>query len=101
MIPFIEGRGYQGCLLIRFGDCYDRSMRTGLTALAVVLALVVVAAPAIAEKRVTAGGVTIEPPAGWKLTQQPDGGAKLVNPGGDIVWRFFSAEASTDLTAWF
>src|SRR5262252_9008234 len=81
-------------------SCYDRSMRTGLTALAVVLALVVAAAPAIAEKRVTAGGVTLEPPTGWKLTKQPDGGAKLVNPGGDIVWRFFPVEASTDLTAW-
>ena len=49
----------------------------------------------------TAAGVTLEPPTGWKLSKQPDGGAKLVSPGGDIVWRFFATEASTDLTAWF
>jgi hypothetical protein len=55
---------------------------------------------AVAGKRVTAAGVTLEPPAGWKLAKQPDGGAKLVNPTGDIVWRFFATEASTDLTAW-
>jgi hypothetical protein len=45
--------------------------------------------------------VTLEPPTGWKLSKQPDGGAKLVNPAGDIVWRFFPTETSTDLTAWF
>ena len=69
--------------------------------MAVVLALVLPTAPAIAGKRVTAGAVTLEPPAGWKLTTQPDGGARLANPGGDIVWRFFAAEPSTDLPAWF
>lgn len=58
-------------------------------------------APAIAGKRVTAAGVTLDPPAGWKLSTESDGGARLVNPTGDIVWRFFPTEPSTDLAAWF
>ncbi|HEU4614180.1 MAG TPA: hypothetical protein VFS15_18930 [Kofleriaceae bacterium] len=45
--------------------------------------------------------MTLEPPTGWKPSKQPDGGAKLVNPGGDILWRFFATEAATDFTAWF
>jgi len=76
-------------------------MRSGVTALTILLAFSVATAPAIAEKRVTAAGVTLEPPAGWKLTKQPDGGARLVNPTGDIVWRFFASEPATDLSAWF
>lgn len=59
------------------------------------------ATPASAGKRVTAAGVTLEPPTGWKPSKQPDRGAKLVNPGGDILWRFFATEAATDFTAWF
>jgi hypothetical protein len=55
---------------------------------------------AVAGKRVTAAGVTLEPPPGWKLSTQPDGGAKLVNPAGDIVWRFFATEPATDLEVW-
>lgn len=61
----------------------------------------VAAAPAIAGERVTAAGVTLEPPTGWKLTQQPDGGAKLVNPTGDIAWRIFASEPAADLSVWF
>jgi hypothetical protein len=76
-------------------------MKFSVTALTILLAVSVAAAPANAGKRVTAAGVTLEPPAGWKLTKQPDGGAKLVNPKGDIVWRFFANEPATDLAAWF
>ena len=66
----------------------------------VVLALVCAHGEAIAGKRVTAAGVTLEPPAGWKLSKEADGGARLVNPTGDIAVRFFATESSTDLTAW-
>jgi hypothetical protein len=71
-----------------------------MRAVGVVFALLVVHGAAFAGKRVTAAGVTLEPPAGWKLSTQPDGGAKLVNPTGDIVWRFFATEPSTDHAAW-
>jgi hypothetical protein len=71
-----------------------------LLGLVVVVAVVSGGNPAVAGKRVTAAGVTLEPPAGWKLSKEGDGGAKLVNPGGDIVWRFFATEAATDLGAW-
>jgi hypothetical protein len=76
-------------------------MKVGVGALTILFAVTVAAAPAVAGKRVTAAGVTLEPPIGWKLTKQPDGGAKLVNPQGDIVWRFFPSEAATDLSVWF
>jgi hypothetical protein len=75
-------------------------MRSCVTALTLIFTLIS-AAPAIAGKRVTAGGVTLDPPAGWKLSTESDGGARLVNPAGDIVWRFFPTEPSTDLAAWF
>jgi hypothetical protein len=76
-------------------------MRSSLSALTVAFAIVSLGAPAVAGKRVTAAGVTLEPPTGWKLSKQPDGGARLVNPAGDIVWRIFASEPSTDLAAWF
>lgn len=66
----------------------------------VLFALLWVHGAAIAGKRVTAAGVTLEPPAGWKLSKEADGGAKLVSPAGDIVWRFFATEPSTDHAAW-
>lgn len=75
-------------------------MRISLGPLGVVLAVLLAHGSAVAGKRVTAAGVTLEPPAGWKLSKQPDGGAKLVNPTGDIVWRFFATEDATDLGAW-
>jgi len=68
-----------------------------MTALAVLWA----SPPAAAGNRVTAAGVTLEPPAGWKLASQPDGGARLVNPEGDIAWRFFATEPASDLRVWF
>jgi len=71
-----------------------------MRAVGVVFALLLVHGAAFAGKRVTAAGVTLEPPAGWKLSKQADGGAKLVNPTGDIVWRFFATEPATDLAAW-
>lgn len=65
------------------------------------LAFLVASPQAAAGNRVTAAGVTLEPPAGWKLVGQPDGGAKLVSPQGDIAWRFFASEPASDLRTWF
>ena len=76
-------------------------MSYSLRALTILVLVSVGAAPAVAGKRVTAAGVTLEPPSGWNLSKEPDGGAKLVNPADDIVWRFFATEPTTDLTAWF
>lgn len=75
-------------------------MRSSIGAVGIAFVLLLAHGAAVAGKRVTAAGVTLEPPAGWKLSKQPDGGAKLVNPAGDIVWRFFATEPSTDLAAW-
>lgn len=59
-----------------------------------------VAAPAEA-KRVAAGGMTLDPPPGWKLETRPDGGARLVNSAGTAAWSFFPAEPERELSVWF
>jgi hypothetical protein len=66
----------------------------------VAVLLLAVAAPAEA-KRVSAGGMTLEPPPGWKLEARPDGSARLVNAAGTVAWCFFPAEPARDLGAWF
>lgn len=72
-----------------------------LLLLLMVAAAMLMSTPARAAKRVTAAGVTLEPPARWKVVPEPDGGARLVNPEGDVVWRVFASEPATDLHAWF